>query len=328
MGKKFSTAKKAEYLILISKLLKNGFSLSDSINCLRLLDDEKNVFDLVYRDLRQGKMISQSLIHFNLPTVIYNQLIIAQNHGKLAQALEQTGTLLQSQSKQKNKFKELLAYPAFILMFLITMLIGMKLYIVPQLAVAGGSQEIDLFLGLILLALFLIALSTLFLVAFLRKKDEYARALFLVKLPFIGKIYRSFFHFLILQGLGMQLANGMNLQSICENNNHFQKGSIQEHLATKFINNLISGKSLLTLVEKEPLLPKQLRIILQAGESGTALAQDILLMSELKFEETQRNLKKLLGLVQPILFAIIAVVIVVTYLIVLLPIYGMMKGIS
>lgn len=96
MVKKFSTAKKSEYLILISKLLKNGFSLSDSINCLRLLDDEKGVFDLIYQDLQQGKMISQSLIHFNLPTVVYNQLIIAQNHGRLAQALEQTGILLQS----------------------------------------------------------------------------------------------------------------------------------------------------------------------------------------------------------------------------------------
>lgn len=328
MAKKLTMAKKAEYLILISKLLKNGFSLGDSINCLRLLDDNVGVFELIYHDLRQGKMISQSLIHFNLPTVVYNQLIIAQDHGKLAQALEQTGILLQDQAKQKNKFKELLAYPCFILMFLITMLVGMKLYIVPQLSVSGGDSAINLFLGIILSGLFLMILGTLGLVIFLKKKDEYSRALFLVKLPSVGRIYQSFYYFLILQGLGMQLANGMNLYTICEKNNHFQKGSIQEHLADKFINSLIGGKSLLSLIEQEPLLPKQLQIILQAGESGTALAQDILLMSELKFEETQRNLKKLLGLVQPILFAIIAIIIVVTYLIVLLPIYGMMKGIS
>lgn len=328
MAKKFSTARKAEYLILISKLLKNGFSLSDAINCLRLLESEPEVFDLIYQDLRKGKMISESLIHFNLPTVVYNQLIIAQDHGKLAQALEQTGLLLQNQAKQKNKFKELLAYPCFILMFLVTMLVGMKVFIVPQLAIDGGSQTIDLFLGIILLILVLTALGVLFLIFFIRKKEEYYRALFLIKLPLVGRIYLSFFHFLILQGLGMQLANGMNLYSICENNNRFQKNSIQGYLSIKFIKSLIKGNNLLSLIDQEPLLPKQLQIILQAGESGTALAQDILLMSELKFEETQRNLKKLLGLVQPILFAVIAIIIVVTYLIVLLPIYGMMKGIS
>ncbi len=82
------------------------------------------------------------------------------------------------------------------------------------------------------------------------------------------------------------------------------------------------------MIQEEPLLPNQLQIIVQAGESGPQLAQDLLLISELKFEETKQELKKLLNLIQPILFGIIAIVIVVTYLIVLMPIYGMMRGLS
>ncbi|AUI70779.1 type II secretion system F family protein [Companilactobacillus alimentarius] len=326
--KKITNGKKSEHLLTISKLLKNGFSLSDAINCLRLLDDDQRIFFKIYQDLCQGKMISQALLHLDLPTVISNQLIIAQNHGKLAQALEQTGQLIQSQVKQKNKLKELLIYPCFILSFLIVMLVAMKVYIVPQLAISDSGKMIDLFLGAILGVILSVFVASLLFIAFLKRKDEYKRAIILVKLPIVGKIYLNFLQFLILQGWGMQLANGMNLFDICEVSKQFQVGSVQRHLAEKFTNDLVRGKSFVDLIKQEPLLPKQLLVIFQAGESGTALAQDLLVMSELKFDETQRGLKKMLGLIQPILFGVIAIVIVVTYLIVLLPTYGMMKGIS
>ena len=327
-GKKLKTSQQAEYLLIISKLLKNGFSLSQSINCLRLLDEDEKVFTKINRDLQSGAMISQSLKHLQLPTVIFNQLVIAQEHGNIAQALEQTGQLLQSQARQKTKLKELLAYPCFILAFLVTMLVGMKIYIIPQLEIANGGKNIDLFLQLILLTLVIILVCCLIFAWKMKQKPEYQQALVLVKLPTIGAIYLNFFQFLILQGLGMQLASGMNLYDICESNNRFQKGSIQVYLANKFVNDLTEGKSLVQFIDDEPLLPKQLRVLLQAGESGSQLAADLLLMSELKFEETQRGLKKLLNLVQPILFGIIAIVVVVTYLMVLLPIYEMMKGMS
>ena len=326
--KKFSTSQKAEYLLIISKLLHNGFSLSESINCLRLLNDQNDTFEKIYNDLCRGQMISQSLQHLQLPTVIFNQLVIAQSHGHFEMALEQTGILLQSQAKQKGKLKELLAYPCFVLAFLITMLVGMKIYIVPQLAVSGGGQAIDLFLKFVLFNLFLLTLVVSYFVIKVRHQNEYQRAQLLVKIPLVGKVYLEFFQFLILQGLGMQLASGMNLYDICESNNRFQKGSIQAYLAQQVTAGLTQGKSLSALIDHEILLPPQLKIILQAGESGTALAQDLLLMAELKFDEIQRDLKKILNLVQPLLFGVIAIVIVVTYLIVLLPIYGMMKGIS
>lgn len=328
MGKKITSAQQAEYLLIISKLLRNGFSLSQSINCLRLLNTKDKLFEKIQTDLKYGKMISQSLRHLQLPTVVFNQLVIAQNHGKIEMALEQTGQLLQTQAKQKNKLKELLAYPMFILGFLMTMLLGMKIYIVPQLEVASGGQNIDLFLKILLIVFLLAVISIGYFVFKVKRNREYQRALTLVKLPIIGRIYLCFYQFLILQGLGMQLSSGMNLFEICESNSHFQKDSIQAYLADKFVAGLTGGKSLMVMINEEPLLPKQLKVILQAGESGTQLAQDLLLMSELKFDETQRELKKILNLVQPILFGIIALVIVVTYLIVLLPIYGMMKGMS
>lgn len=326
--KKINFSQQADYLTIISKLLRNGFSLSQSINCLCLLDGKNSIFEKINADLRAGKTISQALLHLQLPTVIFNQLAIAQDHGKFELALERTGILLKSQAKQRNKLKELLIYPCFILFFLTVMLIGMKVYIIPQLALTTGGKNIDLFLKMLILAVLVSASIIIVFFVKVNRKTEYQKARVLVKVPLIGKIYLCFYQFLLLQGLGMQLASGMNLFDVCESNKQFQRGSIQNYLANKFVKAIINGDDVFYLIEKEPLLPNQLRVVLQSGESGLQLAEDLLLMSELKFEETQKLLKKILNSIQPLLFCVIAIVIVVTYLIILLPIYGMMKGMS
>jgi len=47
MAKKINSGQQAEYLLIISKLLRNGFSLSQSINCLRLLNTKNKLFEKI-----------------------------------------------------------------------------------------------------------------------------------------------------------------------------------------------------------------------------------------------------------------------------------------
>ena len=145
--KKINSKQQAQFLLTISKLLGNGFSLSQSINCLRLLENKHDVFEKIHQDLQNGAMISQALRHLQLPDVIFNQIVIAQNHGKIDQTLMQTGILLQSQAQQKNKLKELLVYPSFILMFLLIIflnLIKIKIMILLFLLLIKKYYEQDL----------------------------------------------------------------------------------------------------------------------------------------------------------------------------------------
>lgn len=326
--KKIKSQKQAEYLLVLSRLTMNGFSIKQAINCLKILESKNKVFDLIYQDLKDGKMISDAMIHLQLPSVINNQLSIAQNNGGLQQTLFQSGMILQNKSRQKEKLLDLLAYPAFIMLFLVVMLIGMKFYIVPQLDLNNDSDLINIFITSIVSIILAIFMGLIYFFYRLRKMTEYQRSLVLIKLPIIGKAYASFFQFIILQGLGMQVGSGLNLHDICSSSQIFEHGSIQCALSHNFSIGMSSGKSIYSLIEKEPLLPNELKMILQSGGDTKEISQDLILMSELKFEETQRRIKKILNLVQPILFGVIAVVILVTYLIVLLPVYGMMKGLT
>jgi Type II secretory pathway, component PulF len=100
--KKISTKQQSDYLLLLGKLIGNGFSLKQAINCLCLLDTNKKVFLNIYQDLEKGQLISYSLRHLQLPPVIFNQLIIAQSNGNLYQTLIQSGQVLKNKVKQQN----------------------------------------------------------------------------------------------------------------------------------------------------------------------------------------------------------------------------------
>ncbi|AKP68490.1 competence protein ComG [Companilactobacillus ginsenosidimutans] len=326
--KKMSCKEQAEFLLLIGKLMKNGFSLNQSIKCLMYLDKDNKVFANIYHDLQDGIMLSTALKHLNLPAVVQNQLVISQMNGGIQQTVIQCGNILKSKAKQQTKLRELLMYPMFIMGFLTVMIIGMKVIILPQLQSSAGGANLDLVfqfagIGLIFAVVGLIAGSI-----YLRRLSEYDRAKILVKLPIINQSYLHFYQFTILQGWGLQFSKGMDLHQICLSNQIFSEGSIQNVLAKKILDCMKNGDSLEKVIDKELLLPNELNMIFCCGGGIGEMASDILLISELKYESTQTSIKKLLNLVQPVLFGIIAIFILVAYLMILLPVYGMMKGMN
>ncbi|MCH4008740.1 type II secretion system F family protein [Companilactobacillus sp.] len=318
----------ADYLLLIGKLLKNGFSLNQAMRCLMILNQDEPIFKTIYQDLEAGFMLSTALRHLRLPPVVQNQLVISQVNGGLQQTVLQCGGVLKTKAAQQAKLKELLAYPIFIVSFLVLIVIGIKLYLLPQLDNTGQLENLDHYLAIGFVLISLLMMSLIGFIFYLKRQSEYQRAQILIKLPLVNKSYLNFYQFSILQGWGMQFSNGFDLRKMCLNNQNFSEGSIQNVLSKKILDSLTSGRSLQKQIEKEPLLPNELNLIFSIGSGVNDSASDLLLMSELKYQATQASLKKLLNLVQPILFGVIALIILSAYLMILLPIYGMMKGMN
>lgn len=328
LGKKINSRFQADYLLLISKLMKNGFSLNQAMRCLKFLDQDNQIYQKIYSDLQEGYMLSTSMKHLQLPLVVQNQLVISQMNGGLQQTIEQCGQILQQKAQQQAKLKELLAYPAFIIGFLTVMVIGMKVYILPQIQTNTSSTSLDFFVHGLTILTAVLFISGMIFVWHLQKKNEYQRAKILIKLPLLRKSYLNFYQFTILQGLGMQFSQGLDLQKICLNNQNFVDGSIQNVIANKLLSCLKNGESLQSVIAREPLLPNELNLILNIGNGGSEVGSDLLLLSELKYQATQTAIKKLINLVQPILFGLIAIFILIAYLMILLPVYSMMRGMN
>ncbi|UTC07451.1 hypothetical protein [Latilactobacillus curvatus] len=68
--------------------------------------------------------------------------------------------------------------------------------------------------------------------------------------------------------------------------------------------------------------------MLAKGSPLQQMAKEVDLLAVIKYDELQRQLKQKVNWLQPLLFILIGIIIICTYLSILLPLYHTMEGIS
>ncbi|QAR35216.1 hypothetical protein EQK21_03785 [Latilactobacillus curvatus] len=74
--------------------------------------------------------------------------------------------------------------------------------------------------------------------------------------------------------------------------------------------------------------PPELQLVLAKGSPLQQMAKEVDLLAVIKYDELQRQLKQKVNWLQPLLFILIGIIIICTYLSILLPLYHTMEGIS
>lgn len=314
-------------------LLTVGFSLKQALEfCGTLMTKQRSMIKQIDARLQQGTLFAESV----RPVVkidIYYQLLIAEQHGHLSQSITQLGQFLAVKQKQQQKLKGLLLYPVILVGLLIILLIALKLFIFPELAVWQTDAKTTsathwplmklVGYGLVVGGLLL---SWQFWQKW-QKKTTLDKATWLSKLPMIGSYFQTYYAYYLISNLALLLQNGMGVKEICAMFNQFDRQSLLYQLSTVLDQILIVGDSPTKLVKKYPYLPKELIVFLNKGATTKDLGRQLEAFAKILFGRLVTNMERLLTLVQPLLFGFIAIMIVAMYLSIMLPIYQSMKGI-
>jgi type IV pilus assembly protein PilC len=119
-------------------MISAGLNISDAIDIV--VDQTKNVYfkkvlSSVSKDIKEGNAFSDALAKFPkvFPTYYINMVKSGEGGGVLEETLEMVVDYYDGQLSLKRKVKSAMAYPLFILVFGILVIVFMALYIVPQL---------------------------------------------------------------------------------------------------------------------------------------------------------------------------------------------------
>lgn len=283
------------------------------------------------QQMEQGTAFADSLQLF-ISQDIYYQLKIAEQHGNLQQTIAQLGAFLNLKVQQQLKLKALLRYPVILLGLLGLLLLALKIFVFPELAVWQNDQGIItakltflpwLWVGM---AIVILTITILTLTKWV-KTSTMNRVNLLCQLPVVGKSYRQYYGYYLVTNFALLLQNGMGIKSICQMVQQFDKTSLLHQLGEVLERSLNSGQSPNRLIKQYPYLPHELIVFLNKGESITELGNELDIFSQMLFKRLIQSIERLLTLVQPLLFGVIAMVIVGMYLSIMLPIYQSMKGI-
>ncbi|MGG0658603.1 competence type IV pilus assembly protein ComGB [Rummeliibacillus pycnus] len=339
LKRKVQLKEPAQLLKKMSVLLGEGYTFSDSLFML-LPHHLKNMSELendILEQLRNGASMTEVLNVLGYPKIYLMTILVAEQHGKTIQALKTVAFQLEKKEQNRQRLIKLLTYPIVLFIILIVLFFAFRTYFLPNMSFMMNNRTSNGKLDLTMSAFFLhlpdlfIVLATLLFVIlmiiwrWICKKTIEDQIQFLMKIPIVNRQFKLQITRQIAYELGGLIESGMPMQ---EGLDILQKQSLQPYLAkiAEIIQQrIVYGDSLSTAIERENFFYKGFCSHVMHGEQGGNLGRELQIYSEFLTDRTENNVQRVLTLVQPLLFVIIALCILGAYLAILLPMYEMLE---
>jgi len=341
-NKSFSLLEQCEIIERCGELLLRGFSIQQVIETLDLYYSKKNndTFTTILQVLFEGKSFYDSLKKASFSSTICEFIYLAEKNGNLANGCKNAGVTLRKLLDKGKQLRNKLVYPLVLLFFVFLLFLFIRLTIYPnfemlQIQTSSSKNELLPILTMIPTALFYI-FSTLLIVSFLlfisfkyfmKKKSQLKVWSVLINVPIINRGIRSFLTYYFSYQLYGLLNAGVSLQDCLTVFKEIQTKGWLKELAFYLEQQLLLGNNFSHSVATTQLFLPELEKSINLGNENGKLVLELEHMSEFSFMKLEQLIQKLIVYIQPIMFTIIAVIIICLYLSILLPIFQMMEGI-
>ncbi|OJG71996.1 hypothetical protein RV12_GL001079 [Enterococcus quebecensis] len=313
--------------------MKNGFTIQESLLFMKKSRSiSEKAINYLITLMEQGESLHSGLVPLGFKTLVITQIEFAQTHGDLAGTLKRINQHMRIVEKQQQSFYKVISYPVLLLLFLTVVLISIRQVLLPQLMINGTIQADSIGIHFIQKSpyyLLAFILSLVVTVSFLRwqlsKRTFLQRATFFSKLPLIGKFYKEYSSAFFALEWGKLFYQGLEIKMVIQLMQTVEQRSLMRELAEIIEERSILGHTFYEQLPTFSFFSPELSLIIQQGEVKGNLGKELMLYSELCWQRFFKRMEKLIQWIQPIIFLIVALLVVSVYAAMLLPIYGGME---
>lgn len=330
---KLSKKQQIVFTSLLAELLLNGFTLQESFLFMSKSNAiPKEIIRFLVASLEKGESLSQQMARIGFASILATQISFAQLHGQLPETLQQmSGHLKTVEHHRANLFK-MMSYPMLLFFFLGTVLTAIRQVLLPQLLATQFIQKKSwglfviqqlpyYFIGFLVLLSFF----AFFVLMKFKQKTSLQRAFFIAKLPVIGRAYQVYISAFFALEWGKLFAQGMDMQTIVTVMQSTTGDLLFKQLAREIEEQAMLGHRISEQFVSYPFFLPELSLIIQQGELKSKVGKELLLYSELCWQRFFRKIEQQMQWIQPLVFILVALLIVGIYAAMLMPIYGGME---
>ena len=324
--KKLSTVKQKKVVELLNNLFSSGFHLAEVIDFLKRSALLEEVYvDRMKEDLSTGKPFSDIMASLGFSDNVVTQLSLAELHGNLLLSLSKIEEYLENVSKVKKKLIEVATYPFILLIFLVFIMLGLRNYLLPQLERQNSATQLisqlpQIFLGSlgVVLALFAIGFY------WFQKSSKIAVFGLLARLPFFGAFIQTYLTAYYAREWGNMIGQGLELSQIFQMMQG-QRSAMFQEIGKDLEIALQNGQEFSQVVKYYPFFKKELGLIIEYGEVKSKLGCELEVYAQKTWETFFKRVHQAMNVIQPLVFVFVALMIVLLYAAMLLPIYQNME---
>lgn len=318
------------------ELINHGYMLEDSLEFLLIQYEVPNdEIEKIKEKLSNGSKLSDILGYLGYSKLIVGKIKFAEDYGRIEDMLLEVETYLSIQKIQQEKVIKTLRYPLFLTLTLISLIMVFNALVIPQFENIYTSSNIkmDLQTTILIKSLYYIPkiISIIFLCAILGityifYTIKYKPHLFLKSIMYIPKVRsysKLYFSYRFSMELSLFLMSGFSMKTALEVMVEENYDYYLTLFSKEILKELDKGISFEDAITEIKYFDKSMRKFVKHGKNNGLIDKELKLFSELMLDSFLTSLDRNLRKLQPILFGILAIVIVGLYMVILLPIFNM-----
>ncbi|MGT2911416.1 competence type IV pilus assembly protein ComGB [Streptococcus cameli] len=324
--KKLPIARQRKVIELFNNLFSSGFHLVEIVDFLKrsqLLADSYT--SLLQEGLEAGKSFSQLLGDLQFSDAVVTQVSLAEVHGNTSLSLQHIQAYLTNLSQVRKKLAEVATYPMVLVGFLVLIMLGLKNYLIPQLEDGNVATRLIQAFPLIFLGFFLMGILMVFLfVLWYKNTPKITVARITSKLPIVGDFVRTYLTAYYAREWGNLIGQGLEMNQIVQLMQH-QTSNLFQEIGRDLQTSFGAGEDFHQHIRQYPFFRKELSLMIEYGQAKSKLGTELSLYAKECWDMFFRKVNQAMQWIQPLVFLFVALVIVLIYAAMLLPIYQNME---
>ena len=332
---------KSYFIQRLSELIEHGYMLEDSIEFLLFqYDVSLEKIDSLKLELSHGKKLSDLLRYLGYSTFVTSKMKFAEDYGSIEDMLLEIENYLRIKKEQKEKVIKTLRYPLILTIALITLIMVFNLLVIPQFENIYTSSSIKMDIQTIILIkmiyltpkiISIIVILSIIVLVYMIYIKKYRKNIFLNTLMYIPKIRvyaRLYYSYKFTLELSLFLMSGFSLKTALEVIIEENYDYYLTYFSKKIMRDLDKGLSFEEAIASIKFFDKSVEKFVIHGINNGLIDRELKLFSELMLDTFLTSLDKMLRKFQPVLFAILAFVIIGLYMVILMPIFNMASSLK
>ena len=331
----------------LSTMFSAGLTIEKAITDLEKEERNKKFAKVLRKigdDIRKGFSLSEA---FQQHPGVFNPLYVAlvqagEISGTLHTVLDELSDYLEKIEDTRRKVTSAMAYPVFILVFLIGVVWGMFYFIIPMFAAVYADFNAtlpvptliaisisnfivnNLFLAILI---FLLAIASLFLV-YLTDRGRFVMDTIKLRIPVVGGVIRNSIMSKFSRTFSILMAAGVPIMDTMELTENVVQNAVIEGAVRRARVLVKEGYGVANAFRRTGHFPSTLLQMLSTGEETGDM--DKLLGKAAQFYEKQVDsvIDRLTSLIEPLLIVIMALVVGTIIIVIYLPIFELGEAIS
>lgn len=289
--------------------------------------------------VRDGVSLSEAMARYpHIFPRTYSSLIRAgESSGKLGEVLSRLADLAQRSWETRTQVVTAMAYPGLILTVGLVMIVGLIVGVVPKITAVfeemdqalpwatavllGVSDFLSRYGGIVLIVLIAVALAVYRMgrTAWGRQTIDRLK----LRLPVVGVLIKEVEIGRFARTMATLLGNGVSMTTALEVTAQVMGNHVIQKEVQGFLQVVSHGMSLNGALKRSSLFPESVSAMVAVGEESGSLHQGLARMAEYFENQSQRRIKTITTLIEPVLILALGLTIGLIVLAMLLPILQM-----